>query len=193
MELCISYLLLCNKPPQNSVAESHHYLLDHHSLSEPGNSCLGSVMAPAIWADVLGLEGVRWTHSHAWCQGAGCHLGPSLRGLLIVELSSLSFLRRGRNIPRGRRQKLPGLLWSRHVSMGVTFYWPEEAMRAGKWTPAVDGKSCKILRPRCPQGISAFVFIVIAGVTRVECFFRGSVHRLYLEGQERIFLFFLQF
>ena len=191
--LRISYLLLRNKPPQNSVAEIHRSLLDHHSPFEPGNSCLGSLVAPAIRAAVLGLEGVRWTHSHGWCQGAGCHLGPSLHGLLVVELSSLSFLLRGRNIPSGRRQKLPGLLWSRHISMGVTFYWPEDATRAGKWTPAVDGESCKTLWPCCPQSISAFVFTVIAGVTRVECFIRASVHRLHLEGRERIFLFFIWF
>ena len=38
--LRISYLLLRNKPPQNSVAESHRSLLDHHSPFEPGNSAL---------------------------------------------------------------------------------------------------------------------------------------------------------
>ena len=194
MELRIGYLLLCNKPPQNSVAQSHRYLLDHHSPFEPGNSCLAySWLQPSGRLYWGWIQGVRWIHSHGWCQGAGCHLGPSLHGLLVVELSSLIFLCRGMNIPRGRRKKLPGLLWSRLVSTAVAFYWPEEATRAGKWTPAVDGKRCKILWPRCAQGISAFVFIVITGVTRVECFIRGSVHRLYLEGRERIFLFFLQF
>lgn len=51
-------------------------------------------------------------------------------------------------------------------------------MRAGKWTPALDGKSYKILRPCFPQGIYAFVFIVITEVTRVECFISRSVHGL---------------
>ena len=51
-------------------------------------------------------------------------------------------------------------------------------MRAGKRTPALDGKSCKILWPCFPQDIYAFVFIVITEVTRVKCFTSGSVHGL---------------
>ena len=74
-------------------------------------------------------------------------------------------------------KKLPGLLWSRLVSTAVAFYWPEEATRAGKWTPAVDGKRCKILcQTTVLSGVLSLAFrgdFVIVAVLRKSMLLKG--------------------
>lgn len=76
MGICISYLLLCNKSPQNSEAENHHYLFNRHSLPEQDSSCLDLLMALVIWAATLGLEDVgltlSWLVPGCWLLSFSC-------------------------------------------------------------------------------------------------------------------------
>lgn len=64
--LCISYVWLHNKPPQNLVNKHNHF-----TTQDSGSQSFRQYLVGTIPHDDNGLEDSRWLHSHVWGLGNG--------------------------------------------------------------------------------------------------------------------------